>query len=42
MNGEDLKKYIIIQVTNFNEVDSRFLLQLCTFIKKYLKEKGRR
>lgn len=40
MTGEELKKYIIIQLTNFNESDVKFLKQLYTFIKKYQKEKG--
>lgn len=42
MNEEDLKKYITIQLKNFNEHDTKFLMKLCTFIKKYQKEKGRR
>lgn len=40
MSTEECKKYITVQLSALNESDNRFLRQLCTIIKRYIKEKG--
>lgn len=41
MNTDECKNFIIASINRLGESDLRFLKQICSLLKKHLREKGK-